>query len=215
LKRISKDGKFFEDHLMYTVKLQTLLQHQYPDYFCHILGYYSRKVGVDPKDRDIYVFYEALGAEWVSLRQFITSTGGLVRIPFLVTSNSIFHVVKYWFQKILAIVDVCNQNAVCLYMLRPENIYVNHRTLEVKIGSLSGATRINYEGTLSNLTDLNIVLPSSGKSDDNMYFKEENYAHDPYLAPEFFYTVAYLDCRTSANARRTSTAGRSAPCFTS
>jgi Ca2+-binding EF-hand superfamily protein len=215
LKRISKDGKYFEDHLMYTIKLQTLLQHQYPDMFCRMYGYYSRKVGVDPKDRDIYVFYEVLGSEWVSLREFITSTGGLVRIPFLVTSNSIFHVVKYWFQKILAIVDICNQNAICLYLLRPENLYVNHKTLEMKLATLSGAARINYEGTLSNLTDLNIVLPNLGKADDTIYFKEESYSYDPYLAPEFFYAVSLFDLRTLQSVVLTLTAGRWVPCFIS
>lgn len=208
LKRISKDGKFFEDHLMYTIKLQTLLQHQYPDIFARIYGYYSRKVGVDPKDRDVYVFYEVLGSEWVSLRDFITSTGGLVRIPFLVTSNSVFHVIKYWFQKILAIVDVCNQNAVCLYLLRPENLYVNHKTLEVKLLSLSGSARISYEGTLSNVSDLNIVLPSATNLEGSpVYFKEENFANDPYLAPEFFYTVGLTNFRMSQKDHHILTAG--------
>ena len=208
LKKISKDGKFFGDHLMYTIKLQTLLQHQYPDIFARIYGYYSRKVGVDPKDRDIYVFYEVLGSEWVSLRDFITSTGGLVRIPFLVTSNSVFHVIKYWFQKILAIVDVCNQNAVCLYLLRPENLYVNHKTLEVKLLSLSGSARISYEGTLSNVSDLNIVLPSVTNLEGSpVYFKEENFTNDPYLAPEFFYTVGLSNFRMSQKDHHILTAG--------
>lgn len=199
LKRISKDGKFFEDHLMYTIKLQCSLYNQYPDMFARVYGYYSRKVGVDPKDRDLYVFYEVLGSEWVSLRDFINSTGGFIRIPFLVTSNSIYHVVKHWFLKILAIADVCNQSGVCLYLLRPENIYVNHKTLEVKLLTLSGASRITHEGTLGFLSDLNLVLPSKNPDDPKLaYFKEEQYMADPFLAPEFFYAeiserTPYLD----------------------
>jgi Ca2+-binding EF-hand superfamily protein/serine/threonine protein kinase len=202
LRRISKDGKFFEDHLLYTVKLQTILWQDYPEMFVRIYGIYSRKVGMDPKDRDLYVFYEVLSPEWVSLREFISSTGGFVRVPFLVTSNSIFHVIKFWFQKILTIVDVCNQNGCCLYLLRPENIYVNHKTLEVKLLTLAGAARMDHEGTLSYLSDLSLVLPDTHfKPDELNSFRDDQYMSDPYLAPEFFYAditerTPYIDSWT-------------------
>ena len=190
LRRISRDGKFYEEHLMFTLKLQAALHSQYPDMFSRVYGYYSRKMGVDPKEKDLYVFCEILDPqEWISLRDFINSTGGLIRVPFLVTSNSLFHVIKYWFLKILAIVDVCNQNAACCYVLRPDNIFVNRRTLEVKLNTLAGAARITHDGTIGNLTDLNIIMPHEPKDDDKFnFFKEENFLHDAYLAPEFFYT---------------------------
>ena len=200
LRRISKDGQFFEDHLMYTLKLQASLYQQHPSMFGRLYGCYSRRMGVDPKERDLYVFCEILDpTEWITLRDFINSTGGLIRVPFLVTSNSLFHVIKYWFQKILAIVDVMNQNAACCYVLRPENIIVNRKTLEVKLASLQGAARITPEGTLANLTDLNLILPHAAKDEEQYaFFKEEAFMNDPYLAPEFFYAdinerTAYID----------------------
>ena len=189
LRRVSRDGKFMEEHLILTLKIQTMLNLQHPDMFGKIHGYYSRKVGMDPKDRDIYVFYEVLGSDWVCMRDFVNSTGGLVRTPFLVTSNSIFHVIKYWFQKILSIVEICNQNGVSLYLLRPDNLFVNHKTLEVKLVDLSGSARISHEGTLHNLSDINLILPTRIDSETNkMSFKEEHFMGDPYLAPEFFYS---------------------------
>ena len=63
--------------------------------------------------------------EWVSFSTFIGSTGGLVRIPFLMASNAISKVIKFWFRKILEIVDIVNQNGAALYYIRPENFYVN------------------------------------------------------------------------------------------
>jgi hypothetical protein len=191
LKRISKDGKFFEDHLLYTTKLQTFLNQQHPDLFCRIHAIYSRKIGIDPKDRDLYVFYEVLGPDWVNFKDYISSTGGLVKIPFLVTSNSLFHVIKYWFQKILAIVDVVNQNSASCYIISPDNFYVNHKTLELRMKSLSGACQIHFDGTLSNISDLNLVLPTPTHVPEaqlQSFNVSEQFISNPYLAPEIFYT---------------------------
>lgn len=141
LRKTCKDGKFFEEHLQYQLKLQSLLSNSmYEDYFCKIHAIYQRKVGLDPGDKELYVFEESLDKSWVSFRQLIDSTGGLIRIPFLMSSQAIMHIIRFWLIKIITIVDICHQNGAALHILRPENFYINTNTLEIKLKTLRGAS---------------------------------------------------------------------------
>ena len=54
-------------------------------------------MGIEVEDKELLVFHEVLTDDWVSFKTFITSTGGLVRIPFLMASNAISKVVKFFF----------------------------------------------------------------------------------------------------------------------
>jgi serine/threonine protein kinase len=130
----------------------------YEEYFCKIHAIYERKVGLDPRDKELYVFEEILDSNWVSFKDLINSTGGLIRIPFLMSSQGIMHIIKFWLNKILKIVDVCHEHGAALHVLRPDNFFINIKTLEIKVKSLRGACKITSEGKLELVSDLDMVL---------------------------------------------------------
>lgn len=101
LKKTCADGKFFEEHLEWQMKLQAMLSSgPYEELFCKVHAKYERKVGLDPRDIELYVFEESLDRNWVNFQDLINSTGGLIRMPFLMTGQNIMHVIRFWLFRI-------------------------------------------------------------------------------------------------------------------
>lgn len=198
LRKTMKNGKFYEEHLKYELTLHSNLAKVYPESFTSVYGVYEKAVGIEKDDKELLVFHEILSDEWVNFENFINSTGGLVRIPFLMTSNAVSKVSRFWFRKILEIVDIVHQKGACLYYLKPENFFINVKTLQVKLGSLRGVTRIGEDGKLDLVSDLVVIhkknrgenpeetsrprKSSSSRDSEPLY-------DDAFLAPEFYYEV--------------------------
>ena len=208
-----KSGKFFEEHLKFEITAHTNLHKYHPDIFSKIYGVYEKNVGIEKDDKELLVFHEVLSEDWVSFENFINSTGGMIRIPYLMTSNAVSKVAKFWFKKILQIVDIVHQNNVCLYYLKPENFFINVKSLEVKLCSLRGAAKVNEDGKLDYVTDLTVLrrakqeasgephqqmgstMKSGGLGSSGLLKDEVNDAFkDPFIAPEFFYQVSAISC---------------------
>lgn len=195
LRMAMRNGKFYEEHLRFEIQLHRLLREEHPDKFTKIYGVYEKQIGVEADDKDLIVFHEVLSDEWVTFSAFISSTGGLLRIPFLMASNAISKVINFWFRKILEIVDIVNQNGAALYWLRPENFYVNTKTLEVKLASLRGVVRIGDDGTIELVSDRNVLKrePVETEEDKELYFKKiQEVQADGFIPPELFYEVKII-----------------------
>ena len=169
--------------------------------FTKVYGFFEKATNVEKTEKELLIFHEILSNDWVDFETFINSTGGLVRIPFLMISGAVGKIDKFWFRKVLEIVDAVREKGAVLLNIKPKDFWVNVKTLEVKyagvVGSGGGVGKLGDDKGLTlipdfkylaenrltemeNLENLNNTQTGSRKSKLDPY-------DDAYMAPEFIY----------------------------
>ncbi|EAR94381.2 EF hand protein (macronuclear) [Tetrahymena thermophila SB210] len=195
------DGNNFVKILDFELKLHNVLQNKYSFMFKNI-GVFLKRVGHELGDIEYMVMNEAIDpAEYISLYDLIQQNGGLFRIPVLVKLRSVTYLLKYIARQILQILQAINNEACFLNILRPENIFINRHTYEIKLANVRGVAKYDLFSKVSMIPDLEFNLVQrvgplavvdtqldyqeyfNAESEFKHFYREQLFLQ-PYLAPE-------------------------------
>lgn len=196
-------GKTMGQHLLYALQVQKTLttpQTLTENMFTKVYGFFEKATNVEKTEKELLIFHEILDNDWVDFETFINSTGGLVRIPFLMISGAVGKIAKFWFKKILEIVDAVREKGAVLLNIKPKDFWVNVKTLEVKysgiVGSGGGVGKMGDDKSLQLIPDFKYLtenrmtemenLENLNNSKGGRKGKMDPY-DDAYMAPEFVY----------------------------
>ena len=193
-------GKTMGQHLLYALQVQKMLTEPNSasqSLFTQVYGFFEKATNVEKTEKELLIFHEILSNDWVDFETFINSTGGLVRIPFLMISGAVAKIAKFWFRKIIEIVDTVRSKNAVLINIKPKDFWVNVKTLEVKysgvVGSGGGVGKLGDDKSLQLVPDFKYLsenkLAEAESSEEDIKGKKTR--SDPYddsfIAPEFIY----------------------------
>jgi Ca2+-binding EF-hand superfamily protein len=142
--------------------------------FFSIYGICNRKNPINPSKTELVILEELPDeSSWVSLRQLIEKNGGLLRIPFLVASNSLPRILIYLLGKLCKILDILHKSNIVLYALSPDDIFIDKQTLEIKLKSISNCGIVNENGKLEVFLDKEVLLQRLSSGGETFFTSPE------------------------------------------
>lgn len=191
LRRICVDGNKFEEALDFELKLQSFLSEKFR-VFLPNEGSYEKRIGVGQGDKELYVLSEKRNPEdFISLKELIEQNGGLLRIPFLVKTNAITFILKYYAGQILRILSHLHNFSACLPLITPSVFLLSLQDHNLHLSKLHSICKVNENGRFLTFPDLELNAPlldgssKAERKDEKMENKADFSVYmRNYIAPE-------------------------------
>ena len=127
------------------------------------LGKNEKRIGIEASDKEISVINEHIPDNYINLAELIRDNGGLLRIPFLVKTNAVSYLIKFWGRQILHIINQVHSLGHTLTVLRPQNFFISNDGSTIKLSNVRGTCKVNHLSRVSMGPDTEInLIPDHG-----------------------------------------------------
>lgn len=179
LAKMSADGRTYKKHLEVELAAQMLLYSKCPELTFKILGKYEKKTGIGEDSVEQHVVFEDTGDDYISLRDFLHTNGGLFDIPVLRSTEVGLCIAKTWLADIFRALQQLHLSALVVRTLSTEHLCVHRESAKIKFGHFRGAGRLDHMGRVYFCPDVSIHSGQSGL--------EEAY-DDAFIPPETMFS---------------------------
>ena len=86
----------YNQHLELELSTQRMIYENYPELTFKIFGKYEKKAGIGNSCLEQYVVFENISSEeYISLKEYLLTNGGLLDIPLLKIRNRLYILLRY------------------------------------------------------------------------------------------------------------------------